>query len=168
MNLNGIKIQYGSKFTQSLIAWCMRFKKHRMFRLALLDVYLKNDGIELDVLVNGIKSQIIQYTPDEIIFNDSLLVEFSPCDVRAITYLSFHKYINEAYESPILIQSQQIKQGKTIFLFWNRFTTEKFQMGAIEAYQNYDLLNKINKMDMINIISTAVQEQSMQDFNNMS
>lgn len=146
----------------------MRFKKHRMFRLTLLDVYLKDNGIKIDILINGIKNQIIQYTPEDIVFNDSLLMEFSPCDVRAITYLSFYKCINVAHEYSILIQRQQIKNGKTFFLFLDRFTSDNFEMGAIEAYQDYELLNKVNKMDMINIVSTAVQEQSMQDFNNMS
>ncbi len=146
----------------------MQFKKHRMFRLALLDVYLKDNGIKVDILINGIKNQIIQYTPEDIVFNDSLLMEFSPCDVRAITYLSFYKCINPIHQSPILIQRQQIKNGKTVFSFLNRFTLDSFEMGSIEAYQDYELLNQVNKTDMINIVSTAVQEQSMQDFNNMS
>ncbi|WP_028388745.1 hypothetical protein [Legionella fairfieldensis] len=158
------------KWVQTLKMWCIEFKKERMlFRLALLDVRLNQDNnIELDILVSGIKNQIIQYNPEEIVFNDHLLTEFSPCDVRAITYLSFQKYIKLINESSLLIQGQYMREGKTVFVFFNWFTKEKFEKGAIEAYQDYDLLNDISKKDMINVVSTAIQEQSLQDFNNMS
>lgn len=164
--INGL---FSLKLAQILRMVCVGFKKDRMFRLSLLNVRLnQNNIIELDILVSGIKNQIIQYSPEKIVFNDHLLTEFSPCDVRAITYLSFQKYIRLSNESSLIIQNQYIRKGRTVYVFFNRITKEKFERGAIEAYQDYDLLNEINKRDMINIVSTAVQEQSLQDFNNMS
>jgi len=146
------------------------FKKERMgFRLSLLNVCLNEfSDIELDVLVSGIKNQIVKYSPEDIVFNDHLLSEFSSCDVRAITYLSFQRYIKFDTNSPILIQNQLIQQGRTIFRFLNSVSGETFTVKAIEAYQDYSFLNIISRKDMINVVSTAVQEQLLQDFKNMS
>lgn len=145
------------------------FKKESMlFRLSISNVSLNQDEkVILNVAVKGIKNQIIKYTPEEIVFNDHLLMEFSPCDVRSITYLSFAKHIGFSTEFPLIIKCQNFKKGKTVFVFLNKFTKEQFERNALEAYQDYSLLNQLNKRDMINVISTAVQEQSFNDFNNM-
>jgi len=143
-------------------------KESLLYRLSILNVCLNHeDKVILNVLVKGIKSQIIKYTPDEIVFNDHLLTEFSPCDVRAITYLSFGKHINLTLESPLIIKSQNFEKGRTVFLFLNKFTKGEFRRNAIESYQDYSLLNQLSKRDMINVVSTAVQEQSFHDFNSM-
>lgn len=165
-----VKEHLFSKVEKMLKLWVMKFKKERMpFRLNLLNVRLNDKkDIELDILVCGIKNQIIRYSPDEIVSNDDLLTEFSPVDVRAITYLSFQKYMKLTNESTLLIKGQYLKKGKTIFIFCNLFTNQKFERNAIEAYQDYELLNQISKKDMLNIVSTAVQEQALQDFSNMS
>lgn len=164
-----MKKTFFSKFQRTLKLWILKFKKERMlFGLSILAVRLnKKYNIELDVLVSGIKNQIIQYSPEEIVFNDELLTEFSPFDIRAITYLSFQKHIKLATEPTLLIKSQHVRKGKTIFVFFNRCSNEEFEKGAIAAYQDYEILNEISKKDMLNVVSTAVQEQSFQDFSNM-
>lgn len=164
-----LKRYYPLNLTQIFKNFYQGFKKERaLFRLSILDVSLNyEDKVILNVSVKGIKNQIIKYSPEEIVFNDQLLMEFSPCDVRSITYLSFAKHINFSIELPLIIKSQNFKKGKTIFVFFNKFTNEQFERNAIEAYQDYSLLNQLNKRDMINVISTAVQEQSFNDFNNM-
>lgn len=145
------------------------FKKERLrFRLFLLDISLNEfSKIELHVLVRGIKNQIIKYSAEDIVYNDNLLSEFSPYDVRAITYLSFQRFIKFDDESLILISGQSVRQGKTVFKFFNSITKEEFTLNAKEAYQDYNLLNKISRKDMINVVSTAVQEQSLHDFKNI-
>jgi hypothetical protein len=164
-----LKRYYPLHLTQIFKNLYRGFKKESMlFRLSILDVSLNyEDKVILNVSVKGIKNQIIKYTPEEIVFNDHLLMEFSPCDVRSITYLSFAKHINFSTELPLIIKSQNFKKGKTVFIFFNKFTKEQFERNAIEAYQDYNLLNQLNKRDMINVVSTAVQEQSFNDFSNM-
>lgn len=167
--MNVLKKYSVFKFANNIKNGFLKFSKERMsYRLTILSVNLSLDNkIVIDTLVSGVKNQIIQYTPEEIILNDLLLKEFSPCDVRAITYLSFRKYLNFDKNPSVLIKGQLIHSGKTIFVFLNTITMDVFEKNAIDAYQDYELLNAVNKTDMINIISTAVQEQTIKEFNTM-
>ena len=160
-----------SSIRHNIKKFIFEFKKNRMrFKMALLDVETSdtNDHIKLSILISGIKNQIVSFTPEEIVFNDNLLMEFSPCDVRSITYLSFQSHIHFSREEPIIILKQKIINGKTFYTFLNKITKKEFSKSASEAYQDYLLLNEISRKDMLNIISTAVQEQAIQDMKNMS
>lgn len=118
-------------------------------RCSLINVLTDIDGIvQLEVLVLGIKNQILIYQPDSIVFDDDLLSEFSPSDIRAITYLSFQKYINFEVSS-LIIEGQYINSGKTVFKIRDAETKELRLIGARDLYENYELLNRLNKKDMI-------------------
>ncbi len=64
-------------------------------------------------------------------FNDELLSEFSSCDIRAITYLSFYKYIENEIKSSIIVTRQYLERGKTTFLFFDKISNEYFEKDAI-------------------------------------
>lgn len=146
------------------------FRKYKLeksgYRYSLIDVTSQNNEIELHVILLGIKKQILRLKPEEIVYDDELLSEFSPCDVRAITYLSFQKYIKQEHYS-LVIDKQYINKGETIFTVKDLNTNELFNIDAKKLYQDYDLLINLSKKDMITVISSAVQEQTVLDIKNM-
>lgn len=146
------------------------FRKFRLekitHRYSLIDVTSENSEIELHVIVLGIKKQVLKFKPEEIVFDDGLLSEFSPGDIRAITYLSFQKYIKEEQYS-LTIERQFINKGATTFQIKDINTNQSANIDAKKLYQNYDLLIKLSRKDMINVISTAVQEQTIVDIKSM-
>ncbi|WP_058534255.1 hypothetical protein [Legionella saoudiensis] len=136
------------------------------YRYSLLDVVSRNNKIELHVIISGIKKQILKLTPEEILYDDELLPEFSPYDVRAITYLSFQKYLKQEHYC-LIIEKQSLNQGETIFSIKNTHTNTSFTISARKLYQDYDSLVNLSKKDMVTVISTAVQEQTFLDIEKM-
>lgn len=147
------------------IAYIKKFKDNYLgYRFYLVNVEQDKDSqIFISVLVQGIRKDILKYRPDEIVFNDEFISGFSSCDARAITYLSFYRYIDKDIGIYRIVQ-QFFDDGKTVVLL--RKSNDKnneIMVSAQELYRNYDLLVQLNKQDMINIISTAVQEQTIID-----
>lgn len=146
------------------------FKKYQLeksgYRYSLVNVASPNNEIELHVILMGIKKQFLKLSPEEIINDDELISEFSPCDVRAIMYLSFQKYIKQEHYS-LAIEKQSLNKGETIFTVKDINTNESFNIYAKKLYQNYDVLIKFCKKDIVTVISSAVQEQTFLDIKNM-
>ena len=67
----------------------------------------------------------------------------------------------------MFVVGQSIDQGKTIFNLFDNEKSEMVVISAIQAYQDYNLLYRMSRKDMMVVISTAVQEQSIQDFKSM-
>ncbi|CAM4434883.1 MAG: hypothetical protein LEGION0403_FIIPPAGN_02217 [Legionella sp.] len=61
------------------------FRKYKLeksgSRYSLVNVTSRNNEIELHVILVGIKKQFLKLRPEDIINDDELLSEFSPCDV---------------------------------------------------------------------------------------
>lgn len=131
-------------------------------RYSLINVTSKNDNIELHIIVLGIKKHIVTFKPEDVVYDDELLSEFSPCDVRTITYLSFQKYIQREQYS-LMIERQSIINGKTVFIIKDLNTKESLTISAKKLYEDYASLIKLSKKDMVNVVSTAVQEQTFLD-----
>ena len=143
----------------------IKFKKIG-YRYTLINISVQVDNeIELLVSVTGIKKQAITFKPEDIIKDDELLSEFSPYDIRTITYLSFQKYIK--FETSLKIESQIIIKGLTIFSLYNLEKNERMTIKAKDLYQNYDYLAQLSRKDMIVVISTAIQEQTIADIKKM-
>ncbi|KTD33559.1 hypothetical protein Lnau_2310 [Legionella nautarum] len=146
------------------------FKKYKLekgrYKYSLIDVTTENSEIVLHVILMGIKKQVLKLNPQEIVYDDELLSEFSPCDVRAITYLAFQKYMNQE-QSFLIIEYQYINEGVTTFRIKNIHTNELLNINAQKIYQDYDFLINLSRKDMIMVISSAVQEQTILDIKSM-
>jgi len=121
---------------------------------------------EVSVIIHGIKKQIVHFFPESIIYDNALLSEFSPSDVRAITYLTFRKYLNREKDS-LVITNQSIRKGETVFVIRDLLTSKTESMKAKQLYQDHERLSRMSRADMSNVISTAVQEQIIKDLDNM-
>lgn len=121
------------------------FKKFQRlrYRCSLIDVSYKesNNSVELTVLIHGIKKQTLTYLLDEILYDDELLSEFSACDVRAISYLSFRENVNSEKFS-LLIEGQKVKKGFTIFLIKDAISGEIKYIDAKKLYQDHNYLSR--------------------------
>lgn len=121
---------------------------------------------KLLVKINSVKSQIpVSFYPEELVTNDSMLREFSQTDVRSITFYAVNNFksqnLNAKYQYKIV--AQEFIGSKTIFIFKELHTNSEVRMLANELYSDTDLLKKFNFDDLINIIHTAVQEQTIED-----
>ncbi|HAU0311395.1 TPA: hypothetical protein JBF89_13180 [Legionella pneumophila] len=167
MNISnyGVPTKYKESVLGRFFAYIKKFKDNYLgYKFYLANVEEDEDSqIFISVLVQGIRKEIIKYKPDEIVFNDEFISGFSSCDARAITYLSFYKYIDKEIGIYRIVQ-QFVDEGKTIVLLRkNKDKNSDIKISAHELYKSYDLLVQLNKADMINIISTAVQEQTIID-----
>lgn len=159
------------KFKDRILNLNKLIKKYRqeksryLYRLVEITYSTEND-VRLNVVVSGVKATLLTFTPEEILYDDEILSQFSPYDVRALMYLSFQKYLQEErYCLEIIGQSLQF--GRTIFHLKNSTTLEIRSYPAEELYKNYDNLHLLDKKDIINVISTAVQEQAFIDMKSM-
>ncbi len=64
---------------------------------------------------------------------------------------------------PCFINGQDIHHGKTVFLICHRFSGLESRRTAEELYRDAALFRQFSAVDLMNIVSTAVQEQTMQD-----
>lgn len=160
-------VNYGQRYVKKIKSIFNKYQRIR-HRFSLIDVTYKEctNSVELTVLIHGIKKQMLTYLPSEILYDDDLLSEFSACDVRAISYLSFREYVN-AEKFSLIIEGQRVKKGSTLFLVKDSINGELKYLEAKILYQNHNYLSRLSKKDMINVISTAVQEQALIDFRSM-
>ncbi len=169
--IKGLKAVTILSFVKKFSSFLYRYKIERAkYRYCIIDVVSKlnsENTILLHVLVQGIKKEVLFFQPEEIVYDDELLSGFSPFDIRAIMFLSFQKYITKEPHSLLYIEKQSIDNDKTIFFIKHFEDTKSYSISAKNLYQNYELLIKLSKKDMINVISTAVQEQTFFDVKSM-
>ncbi len=118
------------------------------------------------VKINNVKNQIfISYTPEELVSNDAMLREFSQTDVRAITFYAFNQLCEKKEMSSYSIIGQEFENNKTIFVIRKKTVDCKseFRKRAHELYCSPDILKQFKFEDLMNIIQTAVQEQTIED-----
>lgn len=143
-------------------------KESKGYRCKIVEVGINNKtskDIVIWVLISGIKKQIIPYNPKDLVNNDTMLCEFSPLDARAITFYAFQE---EKYKNLIpptyLICGQEFLDGETIFLYSEVDKVGLHKSKVSELYKDTIRLCGFNQVDLINIVSTAIQEQSQKDF----
>lgn len=143
-------------------------RESRNFRCKLVGCKLetKTQKIKLHVLIHGIKNQIIEFYPEELVSNDEMLQEFSQYDVRAITFYAFQKQNSEpqpAFVAIYKIYGQEFINNKTIFIIRKNSHEYEQRKYAHELYSDKALLKKFNFDDLVMIITTAIQEQTLED-----
>ena len=138
---------------------------HHRCRIIDVKTQPKAREVILLVLINGIKKQIMPYTPDVLVMDDAMLNEFSSFDVRAITFYAL-EYRRSAVKSEpkYSIVGQEFENEKTIFIIRPLNERGEQRKAAEILYRDKSLLINFSSDDLTVIISTAVQEQAMNDF----
>ena len=141
-------------------------KCYSNYRCKIVGLSIENKSKEmvLSVMISGIKNQIIPYFPKDLVLDDEMLAEFSPVDIRAITFCAIMQARNESeFLSKRSISGQIFVNGKSVFIIKERNNQSEIRKTAEELYYNMDLLIDFSKTDLINIVSTAIQEQTIED-----
>lgn len=142
--------------------------KHYRCKIVGVETDQETKKILLSVMVSGIKNQIVKYFPKEIVTNDTILSEFSPFDARAITFYALQQEkFNNLFYAMYSISGQEFLNGKTIFILKKLKENGELRKSAQELYCDTELLGQFSHNDLINIISTAIQEQTMEDLQRM-
>jgi hypothetical protein len=91
------------------------------------------------------KNSVFQAKPEEILANDHLVDQFSPRDVRALTYLGYLMINNPKYK----ILAQRLSEDQDKFLFALRKKGEKkvIVKTAEEIMQEKEILNSLEAQD---------------------
>jgi len=141
-------------------------KEYKNYRCKIVGMETdeKTKEIILWIMITGIKNQIISYLPKELIVDDLMLGEFSPFDARAITFYALMqlKYAGHYFPS-FCITGQNFSKGKTMYVINELKNNSQFKKSAQELYRNMDLLSKFSQADLINVVSSAIQEQTIED-----
>lgn len=116
---------------------------------------------QIVVRMSGVKKQVlVKFSPEEILINDALLMEFSQTDVRAITYCALQnekaKQVKPAYKYKII--AQEFLDNKTLFVIVEEGIAGEIRLAAQELFSS-DILQEFNFEDMRNIIYTAMAEE---------
>ena len=151
---NSLLINYNEFISESKNSHC---------KIVKIETDIKTNETILFILINGIKKQIIPFSPMSIVTNDSLLNQFSPFDVRAITFYALTQTQNTCKPSHFIFK-QEFMDGKTIFVIKNITFECEEKKSAHELYCDNNLLANFNHNDLKIIISTAIQEQTIEDF----
>ena len=156
------------KFFSSIIENYIRFtREHGNWRCKLVGCGAgpANETTKLHVLIKGIKNQIIEFSPEELINNDSLIMEFSQHDVRAISFYAFHKNNNTqpVCNPDFKIYGQEFRKNETIFIIRENNSRYEYRKSSHELYSDNLLLKKFNFEDIVLILTTAIQEQTIDD-----
>ena len=120
---------------------------------------------EILVRMMGVKNQaLVKFSPEEILVNDALLMEFSQTDVRAITFcaLKNEKDYQTQHSRKFRIISQELERGKSIFVIAEEGTAGESRVSAHELFIS-NRLPEFSFEDMRNIIYTATSEQLEQE-----
>ena len=139
-------------------------KKHRC-KIVKVDTDETNNETSVLVLVSGIKPQVIPFLPKDLVVNDRMLNEFSSFDVRAITFYALltDNTFNQVRQSRS-ISGQEISQGNTIYKIRKLMGEGEDIRTAHELYCDPKLFCDFSHVDIKNIISTTVQEQTIKDY----
>lgn len=140
-----------------------RYKNYRC-KIVGIESDAQTKDIVLWILIRGIKNQTIAYSPKELVTDDLMIGEFSPFDARAITFYALmqEKYKNR-YKPTYVIVAQTFSGGKSIFIINEVEKHGEIRKTAHELFCDRGLLGKFNQADLINIVSTAIQEQTIED-----
>ncbi len=154
-------------FTDLAISYNEFRKESKSCRCKIVNIETNQQTniVTLFVLINGIKKQVVPYSPKELVVDDAMLEEFSSFDVRAITFYAIQQNNKKNENIPTCrINRQEFSKGKTVFII-NKFQEDgEERWSAHELYCDSALLTKFGHDDLKIIISTAIQEQAIEDF----
>jgi len=116
-------------------------KKPMLYRCKIVGLRTNHDTKETVflVLIIGMKNQIVPYSPSELIINDDVLSEFSPFDVRAITFYALQQ-ANSLSPATYSIVGQAFLTGKTMFTLRNLKEGCSIRKSAQQLYCDTKLL----------------------------
>jgi hypothetical protein len=142
-------------------------KESKKYRCKIVDVNTdeKSNETSFLVMICGIKPQFVPYLSKDLVVNDSMLKEFSSFDVRAITFYALlgEKNFQKLYQSRS-IAGQEFSEEGTIFIIRKLTENTADKYSAHELYCDPNLFSDFSSDDIKNIISTAIQEQTIKDF----
>lgn len=104
------------------------------------------------------KNITFQTKPEEILAEDNLVNQFSPTDIRALTYLGYLGINSPKYK--ILAKNLSVQDNSIIFTIKKKGEKEPISMKASDLAKDKNLLNNIHPNDAHIIGYTAGMEQT--------
>lgn len=113
------------------------------------------------------KSSISTMKPEEILADDNLTNQFSPLDVRTLTYLGYLGINSPQYK--ILAKQLSDKNDQTLFALHKKGENKKIIKTANEISSEDDILTQLNPKDAHMIgLTTAMEQQIMENYQKKS
>jgi len=104
------------------------------------------------------KNIIFQAKPEEILANDKLVDQFSPRDVRTLTYLGYLSINNPKYK--ILAQRLSENSDKVLFAIRKKGEKNVLIKTADEILQEKEILNNLDAKDS-HVVGYAIASESV-------
>lgn len=107
------------------------------------------------------KAVVFQTKPEEILANDRLVDQFSPRDVRALTYIGYLSMNNPKYK--ILAQRLCEQQDKVLFALRKKGDKKVIIKTADEILKEKDILHSLHAQDAQTIGYTIATENMLDE-----
>lgn len=150
------------KSWNQLVSYHQKVKSEQVFKptYRLVEINQDEEGY-YQVTIQLIGKNIIYKTkPEEILGNDSLVDQFSPRDVRALTYLGYLGINAPKYK--ILAQKLSTNQDNLIFTLKKKGSDSILTKTALEILKETDILNNISSSDA-NMVGYTAAVENMQE-----
>lgn len=122
---------------------CYKKCYHPAYRLLEISEDISGEYHAKIQLIN--KNKIFSAKPEEILENDDLVSCFSPCDIRALTYLGYLGVNKPKYK--ILAKRLSQKTDKIFFSIRKKGETKIFTKTAIEIMNQMDVKKDFDSAD---------------------
>lgn len=110
----------------------------------LLKVEEQDDG-KFTIFAQMINKNItVQYAPEEILTDDKLTNSFSPCDIRALTYLGYLGINSPKYK---ILAKEYCDNNQTIFILQKKGENKIEAKTASEITTDDGIINNLNQKD---------------------
>src|SRR3989339_469874 len=126
------------------------------YRLIEINQMETDDYVVTIQLIN--KSIVFQTKPEEILANDNLVDQFSPRDVRTLTYLGYLSINNPKYK--ILAQRLAENSDKVLFAIRKKGEKKILVKTADEILKEKDILNNLDAQDA-HVVGYTVGSENM-------
>lgn len=148
-----------SKFSK-LIAKLYRAESYTpAYRLAEISQTETDEYVVMVQIIN--KNAVFQTKPEEILANDSLVDQFSPRDVRALTYLGYLMINSPKYK--ILAQRLSEEHDKVLFALRKKGEKKVIIKTADQIMQESDILHNLKAQDAQTIGYTVATENILHE-----
>lgn len=148
---------------KSFFAIIKTTREHDVFKRHFRVIEIINEGDTYTVhiqLVNSSKTFFMK--PEEILADDELVTQFSPLDVRTLTYLGYLGINGPKYK----VLAQRIaEQGDLVFVIKQKGNNDVILKTSKEIINDINLLKNMSSMDISSVAYSELQINNHREIN---
>ncbi len=142
---------------KSFVAIIKMAREHNIYKrhYRVIEIVNEDDLFTVHIqLINSSKTFLMK--PEEILADDEFVAQFSPLDVRTLTYLGYLGINGPKYK----VLAQRIAaQGDLVFVIKQKGSNEVILKSSKEIIKDLNLLKNMSSDDISSVAYTELQEK---------